>query len=120
MAAAAWSHSCPTLCSPMDSNPPGSSVHAIFQARILEWDTISYSRGSSQPRDRTGISWISCVGRQIFYHCTTWKALGLTTLNLKFLFENDKVGQSLRYFRLLTFWDSTRKASAQVRSRHFF
>ena len=36
--------------------------------------------------------------RQIFYHCTPWKALGLTTLNLKFLFENDKVGQSLRYF----------------------
>ena len=39
---------CPTLCDPMDSSPPGSSVHGIFQARILEWVTTSSSRGSSQ------------------------------------------------------------------------
>ena len=39
--------SCPTLCDPMDCNPPGSSVHEIFQARILEWVAISFSRGSS-------------------------------------------------------------------------
>ena len=38
---------CPTLCCPVDYSPPGSSVHRIFQARILEWVTISYSRGSS-------------------------------------------------------------------------
>ena len=43
--------SCPTLCDPMDSSPPGFSVHRIFQARILEWVTISFSRASSQPRD---------------------------------------------------------------------
>ena len=49
--------SCPTLCNPMDCSPPGSSVHEIFQARILEWVTISFSRGSSQPRDRTLVSW---------------------------------------------------------------
>ena len=42
-----------TLCDPMDYNPPGSSVHGIFQARILEWVTISFSRGPYQPRDRT-------------------------------------------------------------------
>ena len=41
----------PTLCDPMDCNPPASSVHEIFQARILEWVAISFSRGSSQPRD---------------------------------------------------------------------
>ena len=40
-----------TLCDPMDSSLPGSSVHGIFQARILEWIAISFSRGSSQPRD---------------------------------------------------------------------
>ena len=40
---------CPTLCDPMDYSPPGSSVHGIFQARILEWVAISSSRGSSQP-----------------------------------------------------------------------
>ena len=39
------------LCNPMDCSLPGSSIHRIFQARILEWVAISFSRGSSQPRD---------------------------------------------------------------------
>ena len=46
------SQSCPTLCDPMECSPPGSSVHEIFQARRLEWIAISFSRGSSQPRDQ--------------------------------------------------------------------
>ena len=50
--------SCPTLCDPVDCSPPGFSVHGILQARILAWVTISFSRGSSQPRDRT---WVSCI-----------------------------------------------------------
>ena len=50
--------SCPTLCDPVDCSLPGSSVHGIFRARILEWVTISFSRGSSQPRDRTLVSHI--------------------------------------------------------------
>ena len=55
-----WStQSCLTLCDPMDCSLPGSSVHWIFQARILEWVTISFSRGSSQPRDWTGVSCIA-------------------------------------------------------------
>ena len=44
---------CPTLCDPMDCNLPGSSVHGILQATILEWVAIPFSRGSSQPRYRT-------------------------------------------------------------------
>ena len=48
--------SCPTLCDPMDCSLPGSSVHEIFQARVLEWVAISFSRASSQPRDQTRIS----------------------------------------------------------------
>ena len=48
---------CQTPCNPMDYNPPGFSVHGILQARILEWEAIPFSRGSSQPRDRT---WVSC------------------------------------------------------------
>ena len=40
-------------CVPMDCSPPGSSAHGIFQARLLEWVAISFSRGSSQPRDQT-------------------------------------------------------------------
>ena len=54
--------SCPTLCDPMDCSLPHSSVHGIFQARVLEWVAISFSRGSSQPRDRTWVSHI--VGRR--------------------------------------------------------
>ena len=44
---------CPTLCDPMDCNPPGSSFHGIFQTRILELVAICYARGSSQLRDQT-------------------------------------------------------------------
>ena len=50
---------CPTLSDPMDRTPPGSSVHGIFQVRILEWVAIPISRGSSQPRDRTWVSHIA-------------------------------------------------------------
>ena len=51
--------SCPTLCNPTDCSPPGSSVHGIFQARVLQWVTISSSRGSSRPRDWTQVSHIA-------------------------------------------------------------
>ena len=62
------------LCDPMDCSLPGSSVHGIFLARILEWVVISFSRGTSQPRDRTPISCGSCIGRRILNHCATWEA----------------------------------------------
>ena len=55
--------SCPILCNPMDCSLPSLSVHVILQARILKWVTISFSRGSSQPRDQTGICYISCTGK---------------------------------------------------------
>ena len=50
--------SCRTLCNSVDCSLPGFSVHGILQARILEWVTISFSRGSSRPRDRTQVSHI--------------------------------------------------------------
>ena len=53
--------SCLTLCNPMGCSPPVHSVHGISQARILEWVAISFSRRSSQPRDRTRVSCI--IGR---------------------------------------------------------
>ena len=58
--------SCPTLCNPMNCSPAGSSVHGIHEARILEWVATSFSRGFSQPRDRT---WVSCRAGEFF---TTW------------------------------------------------
>ena len=53
----------------LDCSPPGSSVHGIFQARILEGVAISSSRGSSRPRDWTCVS---CIGRRVLYHWTYW------------------------------------------------
>ena len=50
----------------------GSSVHGIFQARIPEWVDISYSRGSSHPRDENCVSCVSCISRWILYPYTTW------------------------------------------------
>ena len=59
--------SCPTLGNPIDCSPPGSSVHGIFQARILKWVAISFSRGSSWPRNRTSVSCVSCIDRCVLY-----------------------------------------------------
>ena len=61
--------SCPVLCHPMDCSLPGSSIHGISQARTLEWVAISFSRGSSWPRDRTCVS---CTGRQILLPLSHW------------------------------------------------
>ena len=61
--------SCPTLGNSVNYSQPGSSVHGIFQARIMEWAAISYSRGSSETRDRTTVSCVSCIGSGCLYHC---------------------------------------------------
>ena len=58
--------SCLTLCDPMDCSLPGSSVHGISQARILEWVAMPSSRGSSRPRDPSRISYVSCIGSRFF------------------------------------------------------
>ena len=52
---------CMTLCDPMDCSPPGSSVHGILQARVLESVAVPFSRGSSQPRNQTQVSGIAGV-----------------------------------------------------------
>ena len=57
---------CPTLCSAMDSKPPGYSVPGILQARILEWVAMPSSRGSSQARDRSCSSCVSCIANGLF------------------------------------------------------
>ena len=65
---------CLTLCDPMDFSPPGSSFHEILQARILESIAISFSRGSSWPRDWTQIS---CIASRFF---TVWATRAQTFL----------------------------------------
>ena len=69
--------SCLTLCNPGDCSLPGFSIHGIFQARVLEWVAISFSRGFSRPRDRTRVSCI--VGR-----CFTivWKIANLWKMQI--------------------------------------
>ena len=59
---------CLTLRDPVGHSHPGSSVHGILQARILEWVVMPTSSGSSQSKDRICISCISCIGSQILYH----------------------------------------------------
>ena len=88
---------CPTLWDPIDCSLPGSSVHGIFQARILEWVAISYSRESSQPRDRTHRSGI---GRRTFF-LTTW-ATWETPLNEWSCLTGVKLVHLCRHPRLLT------------------
>ena len=90
------SQSCLTLCSPMDCSPPGSSVHGIFQARLLEWDAISYSRGSSWPRDQADSLPLSLL----------WSPVSLgTALNLEISLRIDNcVFQSMNMINVFIFY----------------
>ena len=60
--------SCLTLYDTMDRSPPGSTVHRILQARILEWVAVPSSRESFQPKDQTQASYVSCIGRWVLHH----------------------------------------------------
>ena len=73
--------SCLTLCHPMDSSPPGSSVHGILQARILEWVAMPSSRESSRPREQTHVTCISCIASGVF----TSEPPGKPLINLAFM-----------------------------------
>ena len=84
--------SCPTLCNPVNCSLPGSSVHGIFQARILEWVAISFSRGSSRPRDWTQVSHIAgrhftlwATREALFFSYTFLKACMCTRENVTFI-----------------------------------
>ena len=83
---------CPSLWDPMNCNPPGFSVHKIYQARILEWVAISFSRGSSQSRDG---SCISCIVR--------WEALFALISNTKFRPTNHMTNSELKRKTLSTY-----------------
>jgi len=72
---------------PHGLSPPDSSVLGIFQAKTLEWVAISYCRRFSQPRDQTRITYISCIGRRILYHCSTRRKDSHQTVNWYFLFS---------------------------------
>ena len=119
-----------TLCDPMDCSPPGTSVHGILQARILEWIAIPFFRGCPQPRDRTQVSCIASEfftswdirealyfdalykfqlfgGFSIFHflllYITTFSCLESLSDNSKICFNNGSVFTICIYFLLLTF-----------------
>ena len=71
MCSCSVAQSCPTPCCPMDCSPPGFSVHGDLQARILEWVAIYSFQGAAWPRNRSQVSYFSCICRQILYHRTT-------------------------------------------------
>ena len=71
--------SCPTLCDPVDYSLPGSPIHGILQARILEWVAVLFSRGSSQPRDRTQVS---CITDWFFTNWATREGLSMRGLKI--------------------------------------
>ena len=82
----------------MDCSPPGSSVHGVSQAKMLESFAVSFSRGSSQPRGRIWLSWI---GRQICYRWATWEAHGCSY----FYFVSTLSHSSLLDLTVLDRWD---------------
>ena len=87
-----WLHQVQHFCDPMDYSPPGSSVHSISQARILDWVAISFSRGPSWPRDQTCIS---CIDRQILYHWATREAsVKFSSSQIFSLFKKKQAKQS--------------------------
>ena len=82
---------CLTLCNPMDCNRPGSSVHGIHQARIVEWIAMPSSRGSSQPRDQTRLLCLLYC-RQILYHWAFREAELRHILRIKIISQNYSLG----------------------------
>ena len=87
--------SCLTLCNCMDCSLPGSSVHGIFQARILEWVAISFSRRSSPPRDRTRVS---CIVDRLFIIWATREVLGIQKQHPTDCMKNERDQMSLDFF----------------------
>ena len=86
-----FSNTSSTLCNPMDCSPPGSFVHGIIQARMLQWVAISSSRRSFWPKDWTRIS---CIGRQNPYHWATWEQV--TSIYKRIYFRNNQVKEEHR------------------------
>ena len=111
-AAAKSCQSCPTLCYPLDCSPPGSSVHGILQPRILKWVAIPFSRGSSQPRERTQVP---CIAGGFFTTSATWEARSNSSL------ENslEEGGAGSPFSRRKERWSPSSEGSDQGGGREF-
>ena len=91
-----YMHACFLLSNswhPINCSLTDSSVHGISKTRILEWVDISFSGGSTWPKDQTHIS---CIGIWVLYHCPTWKANGGVALNTHVLKNNYQITSTNR------------------------
>ena len=102
---------CLTLCDPMDCSPPSCSAHGMFQARIREWVAISFSRGSSQPRNWNHGSCISCISRWILYPSFHLGSPGNQVVNrdddpwvFTFFQRNDRILEKMGGRRSVVWW----------------
>ena len=93
--------SAPVVFDPMDCSPPGSSVRGIIQAKILEWVAISFSRGSSRPRDQ---SQVSCFAGRFFIVWATKEAAGQVTESPGTQDKGGGVGSQTRQAMQLLLW----------------
>ena len=118
--------SCPTLPTPWTTSQPGPSVHWLSQARILAWVAISFSMGSSWPRDRTHVP---CIGRWILYHWatseapippySTLNAIAITVCVLLLHFDQKPVwtgrpGSNVTSFQNTCFWPTRWKEACML------
>ena len=104
-----------TFCNPMDCSLPGSSVHGILQARILKWVAIPFSRGSSQPRNRTQISHIA--GR--FFTILATRKVWLCTLFLFLLHQLHFRSSGIRSLRTPAIKHSKKKSRVEPKWLQF-
>ena len=98
---------CPALCDVMDCGPPGSSVHGILQARILEWVAIPYSKGSSWPRNQTWVSLIA--GRSLTIWATREATSSCLLISPQSHSEDDSADMDTRKFSLILCTQNSQK-----------
>ena len=103
--------SCPTLCDAIDCSLPGSSVHVISQARVLEWVAISFSRGSFQPRDWTQVS--HNAGRRFTIWATRGTVLGCNLKNNRIISAHFQ-GKSFNIIVIQVYASTTDAEEAKV------
>ena len=102
------------FANPMNYSLPGSSASGIVQSRILEWVAISFSKGSSRPRDQTHVSCVSCIGREILSHQCHWDILPKETLLIRDNSFLETLFTILQIFRLKTVQVHTFPATSRL------
>ena len=106
--------SCETLCDPINCSPPGSSVHGILQARILEWVAISFSKGSFRPRDRTqGSSSLQASSASLVFPALAGGLFTTAALTVSFIVLHDF------YILFLPMWLRGKESACHCRRCRF-